>query len=120
MSRWSSWIWPDKDLMSVSNGIIESTLEGIDNVSMDFVLSLRISTSGISSSDISSVIGVEMSIDLVVVDDVDGRGSLALFDLRMVIFFERFGDCLETKFKKKYIYSILKRTSYSAGETSSR
>jgi hypothetical protein len=66
------------------------------------------STSGISSSDISSVIGVEISIDLVVVDDGSGGGSLALFDLRMVIFFERFGDCLETKFKKKYIFYLEK------------
>jgi hypothetical protein len=55
------------------------------------------STSGISSSDISSIIGVGISLGFVV---DDGDGSLVLFDLRILIFFERFGDRSESKFKR--------------------
>jgi hypothetical protein len=67
-------------------------MDGIDNVSIDFFLLLRISVRGISSSDISSVIGVEISVGFFI--DV---GSLDLFDLRIVIFFERLADCMESK-----------------------
>jgi hypothetical protein len=67
-------------------------MDGIDNASIDFFLCARISIRGISSSDISSVIGVDISIGFII--DVD---SLDLFDLRIVIFFERFVDCMESK-----------------------